>query len=241
MEVEFRSVSAEAGGRSILRDVSFKIPAGETLALLGASGSGKTTALKLINGLRLPSRGDVLVGGKPTSAWDLIELRRATGYVIQESGLFPHMTVARNIGVVPRLLQWEEPRIRERVDKLLEEVQLAPAEFRDRYPNELSGGQRQRVGVARALAAEPKLMLLDEPFGALDPLTRLELQRQFLDLRRQHGPTALLVTHDIGEALRLGTLVGLLDNGRLEAFAPAAEFKKLTSPVVKAFLGTLET
>jgi osmoprotectant transport system ATP-binding protein len=241
VNVEFQDVSFGRGDRIVLRDASFELRAGETLVLLGASGSGKTTALKLVNGLLLPAAGEVLVDGKPTTAWDRIALRRKIGYVIQEGGVFPHMTVAENVGIVPRLLEWPEARIRERVEFLLGEVQLPAAEFASRYPRELSGGQRQRVGVARALAADPGLLLFDEPFGALDPVTRLGLQRQFLALRERYRTTALFVTHDIGEALRLGTRVGLLDNGRLEALATVSEFRKLDHPMVRAFMASLET
>lgn len=240
MEVEFRDVSVALGGRTILDRVSLRIEAGETLALLGASGSGKTTALRLVNKMLVPDMGKVLVGGKPTTGWDAIALRRNTGYVIQESGLFPHMTVAENVGVVPKLSGWSRDRIATRVEALLNEVQLPALEFRHRYPHELSGGQRQRVGVARALAAEPGLLLLDEPFGALDPLTRLELQKQFIELRTHHRKTAMLVTHDVAEALRLGTQVGLLEQGRLVALASSEKFRSLDHPTVRQFMGCLE-
>jgi len=241
MKVEFCNVTVRVNGRTILRDLSLRVEEGETLVLLGASGSGKTTALKLINGLRFADEGEVVVDSRATGSWELTELRRKTGYAIQENGLFPHMTVAQNVGIVPRLLGWEQPRIEEAVKRVLEEVQLPAVEFRSRYPHELSGGQRQRVGVARALAADPSLLLFDEPFGALDPLTRLELQRLFLRLQAQHRRTAVVVTHDIAEALRLGTHIALLDEGRLEAIAPTARFRSLDNPKVQAFLGCLET
>ncbi len=182
--VEFRQVSYRIGGKLILDNLSFSIESGETLVLLGRSGAGKTTALKMVNGLVFPTTGDVLVDGRPTSEWDLIALRRGTGYVIQEVGLFPHFTVARNVGLVPQLEGWSSERIAARSEDLLREVGLEPQQFLNRRPRELSGGQRQRVGVARALAADPRLLLFDEPFGALDPVTRLELQNQFLALRR---------------------------------------------------------
>lgn len=236
MEVEFRNVSWR-----VLRNLSFRLERGETLVLVGASGSGKTSALKMVNALLYPSQGEVLVDGRPTTAWDAIALRRRIGYAIQETGLLPHMTVAENVGLVPRLSGWPRDKIAERVRRLLEEVQLPFAEFAGRRPRELSGGERQRVGVARALAAEPGLLLFDEPFGALDPLTRLELQRQFLALRQRYRITALFVTHDITEALRLGTRIGLLAGGRLEALAPPAEFRRLDNPRVQALLACLET
>src|SRR5207249_1914707 len=173
--VSFRNVSYHFGPNDILRNLSFDVEAGETLVLLGRSGSGKTTVLKLVNGLLLPSEGAVLVEGRATTAWDPIRLRRRIGYVIQEVGLFPHFTVAENVGLVPRLEGWEPARISARVDELLAAVGLSPQDFRTRRPRQLSGGQRQRVGVARALAAEPALLLFDEPFGAVDPVTRLDL------------------------------------------------------------------
>ena len=208
--------------------------------LLGRSGSGKTTALKMVNGLVLPTSGEVLVEGKPTTSWDLIRLRRRIGYVIQESGLFPHFSVADNVGLVPRLDGRPSEEIRTRVDKLLDQVGLPSAQFATRYPRELSGGQRQRVGVARALAADPPLLLLDEPFGALDPVTRVELQRQFLDLRRRLGKTAIFVTHDVREALLLGTRIGLLHNGRLEVLASPPEFIQAQGEEARAFLSCLD-
>src|SRR4051812_26743577 len=178
--ISFRDASFSIGSRPILRGVSLDVAAGETLALLGRSGAGKTTALRMVNGLVLPSSGEVIVNGKATTAWDSVRLKRGIGYVIQESGLFPHYTVAQNIGLVPRLEQWPQDRIDARVRELLDRVGLHDPSFGGRYPRELSGGQRQRVGVARALAADPSILLLDEPFGALDPLTRSELQGEFL-------------------------------------------------------------
>ncbi len=241
MEVEFRSVSYSVGARAILRGLTFHLSAGDTLVLLGASGSGKTTALKMVNAMLLPSAGEVVVGGRRTTEWDPIALRRQIGYVIQEGGLFPHLTVAANVGIVPRLEDWPPERVRERVESLLNDVQLPPAEYAGRIPRELSGGQRQRVGVARALAADPGLLLFDEPFGALDPITRLDLRRQFLALRERYRKTAVFVTHDIGEALRLGTHVGLLHEGRLEAMVPASEFRRVDNVRVQEFLACLET
>jgi osmoprotectant transport system ATP-binding protein len=238
--VEFRQVGFAIGGRKILHNLTLAVGQGETLVLLGRSGSGKTTALKMVNGLLFPTSGEVLVEAKPTAAWDPVRLRRRIGYVIQEVGLFPHFTVARNVGLVPRLEGWEEPRIRARVDELLEQVGLEPAQFAARYPRELSGGQRQRVGVARALAADPPILLLDEPFGALDPVTRLELQRQFLELRSGLQKTSIFVTHDVREALLIATRIGLLHNGNLELTASPEEFLKARTPEAAAFLAVLD-
>jgi osmoprotectant transport system ATP-binding protein len=231
--VEFRDVSYEIGGRTILSGVSFSVEAGETLVLLGRSGSGKTTALKMTNGMLFPSSGQVLVEGKSTRDWDPIQLKRHIGYVIQEVGLFPHFTIARNVGLVPTLEGKADPR---RVDLLLDMVGLPAADFRDRYPRQLSGGQRQRAGVARALAAEPPLLLLDEPFGALDPVIRLDLQDQFLKLRKDLNTTSIFVTHDIREAMRIGTRIILLANGKIDWVAPAAEFGSANTQEARAFL-----
>ena len=238
--VSFRQLSARIGQNDILHDLSFNVEAGETLVLLGRSGSGKTTALKMVNGLLLPSAGDVLIEGKPTTAWDLIRLRRRIGYVIQDTGLFPHFTVAANVGLVPRLEGWQPRDIAARAQHLLTQVGLPPAQFATRYPRELSGGQRQRVGIARALAADPPLLLLDEPFGALDPVTRVELQQQFLDLRKGLNKTTLFVTHDVREALLLGTRIGVLHNGRLVFLGGRAEFLESHDQEVQAFHTCLE-
>lgn len=238
--VSFRNVSYHFGRKDILRNLSFDVEAGETLVLLGRSGSGKTTVLKLVNGLLLPSEGEVLVEGMPTTAWDPIRLRRHMGYVIQEAGLFPHFTVAENVGLVPRLEGWPQQDINRRVAGLLTQVELPPTEFAHRYPRELSGGQRQRIGVARALAADPPLLLFDEPFGALDPITRVELQRQFLALRRDLGKTAIFVTHDVREALLLATRVGLVHQGRLEFLTTPSEFQQIQGDEVRAFLSCLD-
>jgi len=239
MILSIRGLSCSRSGRPVLHDISLDVGEGETVVLLGRSGSGKTTLLQTVNGLVPPSAGEIRFEGRPAAQWDPIRLRRRMGYVIQESGLFPHWTVAHNIGLVPRLDRWDEPRIRRRVDELLEMVGLPPAEFRDRYPRALSGGQRQRVGIARALAADPPLLLLDEPFGALDPITRYDLQRQFLELRRSLGKAALFVTHDVREALMMGTRVALLCNGRLDTLAAPPEFLKAATPEARAFRGSL--
>jgi len=238
--VEFRGVSYEIAGKPILSELSLQVSAGETLVLLGRSGSGKTTALKMINGMLFPTRGQVFVDGRPTTDWDPIKLRRRIGYVIQEVGLFPHFTVGENIGLVPKLEGWSPEEIAERVSLLLDKVGMPAAEFRVRYPRQLSGGQRQRVGVARALAADPSLLLFDEPFGALDPVTRVELQQQFLALRRDFQKTSIFVTHDVREALLLGSNVALLAGGRLDTFAPPQEFRTASSPEARAFLACLD-
>ena len=225
-----------ADGRTLLHDLSLAVEAGETLVLIGRSGSGKTTALKLVNALLLPTAGTVRVDGKPTTAWDPIALRRRTGYVIQEIGLFPHLTVARNVGLVPELEGWPPARIAARVEELLDLIGLPPAEFAGRWPHQLSGGQRQRVGVARALAADPPLVLLDEPFGALDPITRGELQREFRSLQARLRKTAIFVTHDLREATRVGDRLALLGGGRLLATGTPEALAASTDPEVRAFL-----
>ncbi len=238
--VEFRQVSYQVNDRPLVADLTFQVQPGEVLVLLGRSGSGKTTTMKLINHLLVPSSGEVWVQGKVTTAWDAIPLRRQIGYVIQESGLFPHFTIERNIGLVPALLGWKPLQIKTRVHELLHLVGLEPEQFADRYPHQLSGGQRQRVGVARALAADPPLMLMDEPFGALDPITRLDLQRQFRRLQADLGKTIIFVTHDIQEAFLLATRIGLMHNGRLVVLGTPAEFLASTQPEALAFLDCLQ-
>lgn len=223
----------------IISDLNLSVAEGETLVLLGESGSGKTTTLKFVNRLLVPTSGDVVVEGKSTMAWDPIALRRRIGYVIQEGGLFPHFTIAQNVGLVPSLLAWEQTRIDTRVRELLDLVGLAPDQFSQRFPKELSGGQRQRAGVARALAGDPPLLLLDEPFGALDPLTRASLQREFADLSRRLGKTAILVTHDVREALLLGTRIGLMHRGRLLLLDTPERFLASDNPQARAYLDTL--
>jgi osmoprotectant transport system ATP-binding protein len=235
--VTFRDASyALPDGRTILDRLSLDVGEGETLALLGRSGSGKTTALRLVNALLVPTGGSVHVGGRDTTAWDPIHLRRQTGYVIQEVGLFPHLTIGANVAVVPELCGWPADRIAARVDELLELVGLPAREFAARRPHELSGGQRQRIGVARALAADPPLVLLDEPFGALDPITRREIQREFRALTRRLGKTALFVTHDLAEAGRVADRVALLAGGRLVALGTMDELAAHDHPEVRAFL-----
>jgi osmoprotectant transport system ATP-binding protein len=232
--IEFREVCYSVNGRAILGPLSFEVERGETLVLLGKSGSGKTTALRLINGLLLPSAGEVVVEGVSTREWDLVRLRRRIGYMIQEIGLFPHMTVGRNVGLVPRLEGWPRPQVRERVRELLELVGLPPAEFEDRMPAELSGGQRQRVGVARALAADPPILLCDEPFGALDPLTRSELQQEFKSLSRRLWKTVVFVTHDVREAVLLASRIALLEGGHLQFLGGVEEFLGSDDPRLAA-------
>jgi osmoprotectant transport system ATP-binding protein len=227
-------------GRALLEDLNLEVRRGETLVLLGRSGSGKTTTLKLVNRLLDPSEGAVTVEGAATTAWDPIRLRRRIGYVIQEVGLFPHLTVAENVGLVPRLEKWDAAKVAARVRELLSLVGLEPERFGSRYPRELSGGQRQRVGVARALAADPPIMLLDEPFGALDPITRSELQQEFRALQKRLGKTLVFVTHDVREAFLLASRIGLMKEGRLVLLGEAGDFLRSTDSEVKAFVGCLE-
>lgn len=224
-------------GRVLVDNVSFTVDAGETLVLLGRSGSGKTTTLRLINRLLEPSSGVVLVAGQATKEIEPHRLRRGIGYVIQDVGLFPHFTVEQNIGLVPRLERWTAERIALRVRELLTLVGLDPDRFVTRRPHELSGGQRQRVGVARALAADPPLLLLDEPFGALDPITRAELQREFKALAARLGKAMVFVTHDVREGMLLGTRIGLMQDGRLVFLGTPAEFRASSHPECRAFLG----
>jgi len=238
--LEIRNLSCSFGSRTILRDVSLTVSEGETVVLLGRSGSGKTTLLKAVNGLVQPSAGAIHFEGKPSTEWDPIRLRRRMGYVIQDAGLFPHWTVEANVGLVPRLENWAPDKIAERVRFLLDAVGLAPAEFRHRYPRQLSGGQKQRVGIARALAADPPLLLFDEPFGALDPITRFELQRHFLELRNTVRKTALFVTHDVREALMLASRIALLKDGALDLLLPPREFLAARTPEATAFLASLQ-
>jgi len=234
--IEFRNVSFRvADGKTLLSAINLEIYRGETLVLLGRSGCGKTTTLKLINRLLDPTEGEVQVEGRATTEWEPIRLRRRIGYVIQEIGLFPHFTVQENVSLVPCLEGWEEEKVRVRSHQLLEMVGLEPGRFAARYPPELSGGQRQRVGVARALAADPPIMLLDEPFGALDPITRRELQQEFCSLQRRLKKTLVFVTHDVQEAFLLASRIGLLKDGKMVLLGQPDELLKSDDPEARAF------
>ncbi|HSB09593.1 MAG TPA: ATP-binding cassette domain-containing protein [Blastocatellia bacterium] len=239
--IQFCDVALKVNeGRPLVEHLRFDVRRGETLVLLGRSGSGKTTTLKLINRLLDPTTGRILVEGTPSIEWNVIELRRHIGYVIQESGLFPHFTVERNVALLPRLKEWPEEKTRTRVRELLDLVGLDPDVFAHRYPRELSGGQRQRVGVARALAADPPIVLMDEPFGALDPLTRAELQREFAALTKRLKKTIVFVTHDIREAFLLASRIGLFKEGRLVELATPREFAESSDPEARAFNDSLK-
>jgi osmoprotectant transport system ATP-binding protein len=241
--IEFRDVEyriSTISSRSILSGISLEVHQGETIALLGRSGSGKTTMLKLINRLRVCTSGSIFVEGHNLLEWDSIRLRRRIGYVIQEVGLFPHLTVEENVSLVPALEKWPAARIKDRFAEVMHLVGMKPEEYAARYPRNLSGGQRQRVGVARALAADPAILLMDEPFGALDPVTRAELQQEFLALARRVSKTIVLVTHDVREALLLGSRVVLLDAGRIIAQAAPREFLRLEQPIARQFIAASE-
>jgi osmoprotectant transport system ATP-binding protein len=233
--IRLEQAAYHIGGKPLVEDLNFEVGAAETVVLLGRSGSGKTTVLRLVNGLRKPSAGRVLVEGKATTDWDPIALRRGIGYVIQEIGLFPHFTVAQNVGLVPKLEGWPPEKRKARIEELIEKVGLSDGEILRRYPHQLSGGQRQRVGVARALAADPPILLLDEPFGALDPITRNELQREFQQIQRTLNKAILFVTHDIREALLLGRRIGLMEAGRLLWIGTVEEFHASNNPSITEF------
>jgi osmoprotectant transport system ATP-binding protein len=237
--IELRAVEYSVGSAQILDDVNLKVRKGEVLVLLGESGCGKTTTLKLINRLIEPTAGEVLVEGRRTADWDAIDLRRHIGYVLQEGGLFPHFTVAENVGLVLRLLDRDPSEQKARSDEMLRLVGLDPAKFAARFPHELSGGQRQRVGVARALAADPSIVLLDEPFGALDAITRTNLQKEFARLVRDLEKTAVFVTHDLHEAMLLGSRIALMENGRIVLIDDAEGFRRSEIPLVRAYLDTV--
>jgi osmoprotectant transport system ATP-binding protein len=234
--IEFRDVAyALPNGRQLLSQLNLQVQRGETLVLLGRSGSGKTTTLKLVNRLLTPTGGEVRVNGASTAESDVIRLRRSIGYVIQDVGLFPHFDVERNIGLVPRIEGWPAERIHRRVEELLQMVGLE-GQMASRYPHQLSGGQRQRVGVARALAADPAVLLMDEPFGALDALTRDQLQREFLSLQQRLGKTVVFVTHDLREALRLASRIALMEAGRLVTILPPQDFLRSSDPLAAAYV-----
>ena len=235
--IEFANVTYRVdGNRTLISDLNLTIHRGETLMLLGRSGSGKTTTLKLINRLLQQSQGQVLVDGRSTTEWDVIQLRRHIGYAIQEAGLFPHYTVKDNVALVPRLERWDTARIASRVQEVLQLVGLPYDQYASRYPDQLSGGQRQRVGLARALAADPQILLMDEPFGALDPITRAELQHEFIELRKKLSKTVVFVTHDVAEALVLGDRIALMDSGSLKGVFSPAEFLHSTDNFVQPYL-----
>jgi osmoprotectant transport system ATP-binding protein len=240
VSVEFQQVHCAYGGRAdVLDGLDLTVDEGQIVAIVGRSGAGKTTILKLANRLLLPSAGAVLVEGRDTREWDGIQLRRQTGYAFQDVGLFPHMTIEENVCVVPRLLGWPAERQRTRAAELLQMVGLPAEIFAARRPSELSGGQRQRVGLARALAVGPKVLLMDEPFGALDPITRAEIRTEFSRLQTRLGTTVILVTHDMGEAFSLGHRVAVLDAGRIIAFDKPENVAATNDPRVRAFLDSL--
>jgi len=234
--IEFSEVSYRLpDSRELIHKLDLTIVRGETLVLLGRSGSGKTTTLKLINNLLIPTEGELRVDGRATKDWDVTRLRRMIGYVIQETGLFPHFTVARNIGLVPTIEKWHKEKIQPRVNEMLQLVGLDP-QLSARYPRELSGGQRQRVGVARALAADPPILLMDEPFAALDPVTRAELQQEFSALQQRLQKTVVFVTHDLREALLLGTRIALMEEGKLVTVVTPKEFLQSSEPLVRKYI-----
>jgi osmoprotectant transport system ATP-binding protein len=237
--IEFTHVDySVAGNHALLSGLNLTIRQHETLVLLGQSGSGKTTTLKLINRLLVPTRGEVRVEGRSTLAWDPIHLRRRIGYAVQEVGLFPHYTVEQNVALVPKAERWENNRIRSRVKEMLALVGLEYHNFAHRYPHQLSGGQRQRVGLARALAANPPFLLMDEPFGALDPLTRAQLQREINSLKKRLGTTVAFVTHDVGEALLLGDRIALIENGSCAGVLSPDEFIASSDDRIRAYRET---
>lgn len=237
--VEFQSVDFVIGETKILDNLNLQIKKGEILILLGESGCGKTTTLRLINRLIEPTSGMILVEGKPGKDWEVIKMRRRIGYVLQEAGLFPHFTIAENVSLVPDLENWNENEKQVRILEMLELVGLNPRKFAERFPHELSGGQRQRVGVARALAANPEILLLDEPFGALDPITRNNLQKEFAKLVKELNKTAVFVTHDLREAMMLGTRIALMDKGKIILLSTPEEFSKSNEPLARAYLETI--
>ncbi len=238
--IQFRDATYRLpDGRAIVADLNFDVRPSETLVLLGRSGSGKTTTLKLINALLKPTSGAVLVEGVPTTDWEPTRLRRRIGYVIQEVGLFPHFTVANNVGLVPTLEKWDAAKRAARVEEMLRLVDLEPSQFAARTPAQLSGGQKQRVGVARALAADPPILLLDEPFGSLDPLTRVEMQKELRRLESQLAKSMVFVTHDVREGLFLASRIALFSEGRIVFIGSPDEFLQADHPEARSFAGSL--
>jgi osmoprotectant transport system ATP-binding protein len=239
MEVHFEDVGFNRDSHRVLSRLNLTVQAGESIAIVGRSGVGKTTLLKLVNRLLLPTSGRVLIDGRDTRDWDGIRLRRRLGYVFQDVGLFPHMSIEDNVSIVPRLEHWTTERARTRAQDLLRLVGLPPESFATRRPDELSGGQRQRVGLARALAADPPVLLMDEPFGALDPVTRLQVRREFTRIQAQLHITVLLVTHDIAEAFALGDRVGVIDSGELVVCDTPPAVAASSDPRVRALVETM--
>ncbi len=239
--IEFKEVSKTYPGTdtSVVNDLSFEIPEGEVCVLVGPSGCGKTTTMRMVNRLIEPTDGEILIDGEPNTSMSGTRLRRKIGYAIQQIGLFPHRTIAENIATVPGLLNWDKGRIKERVDDLLELVGLDPNDYRERYPAELSGGQQQRVGVARAMAADPPIMLMDEPFGAVDPITRERLQDEFLRIQQDIKKTIVFVTHDIDEAIKMGDKIAILKQGGVLAQYDTPEniLSNPNSEFVSSFVG----
>jgi osmoprotectant transport system ATP-binding protein len=239
--VRFDNVACRVRNGELVHDLSFSVNEGETLVLLGRSGSGKTTTLKLVNRLLDATSGHVVVEGRAVRDWDPIELRRRIGYVIQEIGLFPHFTIRRNVSLVPSLLNWKSTQIEDRYREVMKLVDLDPSAFADRHPSELSGGQRQRIGVARALAADPPLLLMDEPFGALDPITRSDLQMQFQQLQQTLKKTVVFVTHDVSEAFLLGDRIGVMEAGSLIELDSREKMMNSNHPLIHSFRNSVES